>query len=73
MKRKIQQSTSTHHLPIDDDERDFRIEVVEEAIRMNAANGYRIDRRSERLCQAYVAGELELDELRMEIIRPHLH
>lgn len=59
--------------PLDDEERGLRAEIIEEAIRMNSAHGYRIDIRCQHLCERYINGELDIDALRLEVIRPYLH
>lgn len=55
-----------------EDELAWRSEVIEEAMRLYAELGYRLDGRCADLCEAYRTGKIGLDELRREIIRPYV-
>lgn len=65
--------TPTPQPLINDEERAWRIEIVDEAVRLNTEHGYRIDARCRTLCDAFIKGEMEMDELRFEVIQPYLH
>lgn len=59
-------------LPDTDDE-DARRAVIEEALCLNREHGYAPNQRCLDLCEAYIRGAMDLEQLRLEVIRPYLH
>ena len=60
-------------LSLDEAERARRTAVVEEALEAHREHGYRIDARCTKLCEAYVEGSIDMEQLRAAIMRPHLN
>lgn len=57
---------------LDEEELIWRNDVVEEAFRLYAERALFPDQRCADLIEAYRSGEIEIEELRLEILRPFL-